>query len=113
MAYSPRSKVTCSKFPSAHSSSEKTSQHRHLLEAIQLKMVELQNGLMAYEHDVEAREQEWYTITIGTAVKKIIIIKSAKRSRGFGVRDVCSRDNAMEKKAYLRIVYLHIDYVMR
>ncbi|KAM7348619.1 insensible isoform 1-T3 [Cochliomyia hominivorax] len=35
-------------------------QNRHLLEAIQLKMLELQNELDAFEHDVEAHEEEYY-----------------------------------------------------
>lgn len=36
------------------------AQNRHLLEAIQLKMLELQNELDAFEHDVEAHEEEYY-----------------------------------------------------
>lgn len=37
-----------------------TEQNRHLLEAIQLKMLELQNELDAFEHDVEAHEEDYY-----------------------------------------------------
>ncbi|XP_065364548.1 uncharacterized protein insb [Calliphora vicina] len=37
-----------------------TEQNRHLLEAIQLKMLELQNELDAFEHDVEAQEEDYY-----------------------------------------------------
>ncbi|KAI8118803.1 hypothetical protein FF38_10931 [Lucilia cuprina] len=35
-------------------------QNRHLLQAIQLKMLELQNELEAFEHDVEAHEEDYY-----------------------------------------------------
>ncbi|XP_037807118.1 uncharacterized protein LOC119600725 [Lucilia sericata] len=37
-----------------------TEQNRHLLQAIQLKMLELQNELEAFEHDVEAHEEDYY-----------------------------------------------------
>ena len=37
-----------------------SGQNRHLLEAIQQKMLELQNELDAFEHDVEAHEEDYY-----------------------------------------------------
>lgn len=38
------------------------AQNRHLLEAIQLKMLELQNELDAFENDVKAHEEDHYYV---------------------------------------------------
>lgn len=44
----------------SHPLPQANERNRHLLEAIQLKMLELQNELDAFEHDVEAHEDDYY-----------------------------------------------------